>query len=159
MLCCMFFLFLFFFLLLSSDNTCKCEKLSVLVQKAFIYAVLPMWKTVRFRKSVTPFWKILRVKTFSFRIYVVYQPTWKTVLFGSVCQWSLHLYSVERKENSKALKKRRILAISTDFLVVCGLFIALFEKCLKMAKNKVSACAMSFCNKKTGCLPASLVNV
>lgn len=42
------------------------------------------------------------------------------------------------------------------FLVACGLFIALFEKCLKMAKNKVSACAVSFRNKKNGLyLPAS----
>nr|DAI23906.1 MAG TPA: hypothetical protein [Caudoviricetes sp.] len=45
---------------------------------------------------------------------------------------------MQRKQQST--KKRYILAISRGFLVVCGLFIVLCEKCLKMAKNKVSVC-------------------
>nr|DAI23908.1 MAG TPA: hypothetical protein [Caudoviricetes sp.] len=39
MLCCMFFSFSSSSFLLSSDNTCKGKKPSVLVQKAFIYAI------------------------------------------------------------------------------------------------------------------------
>nr|DAI23907.1 MAG TPA: hypothetical protein [Caudoviricetes sp.] len=40
-------------------------------------------------------------KTFRFR----FEGMSKTVLFSSVCRRSLHLHSVECKENSKALKK------------------------------------------------------
>ena len=115
-LCCMFFYFSSSFFLSPLIILVSVKNLPFWFKKPLFMRFYICQKPSVLENPSRCFGKSVTCKNFSFRIYVVYQPTSKTVrfsfegmsktvLFSSVRRCSLHLHSVECKENSKALKK------------------------------------------------------
>lgn len=126
---------------LLSDNTCKCQKPSVLHSKPCIYAVLPPSKTVRFRN-------VIRYEKPSFL------PPSKTFRFNflhvSFCIFSKTFVAVPVYAVFSSFQP--FLGLSVTMAVVYTFCISM---CLETAKNGLLVRPVfSLCegNKKTGCI-------